>query len=113
MQERLSEHDIGTTLTTTFLAWTTAALPDRSELRRLVAGGLAGLVAWEMFARLLAPLVLGGPLAPAALIISLAPSLFGVSPGRLPAEAVHYLTGIVFYPLAYLRASQRVSSRQR
>lgn len=100
---------MGTALTTTFLAWTTAALPDRGELGRLVAGGLAGLITWEMFARLLTPLVLGGPLEPAALIISLAQNLFGVSPGRLPAEAVHYLTGIVFYPLAYLALRRRCS----
>ena len=82
------------------------ALPSRlgldgATLRRLCIGGAAGLLAWEVFARLLTPAVIGGPLEPAALIISLFENLLGLNPGRSAAEALHYLTGIALYPLAY------------
>lgn len=74
---------------------------DAATFRRLAIGGAAGLATWEVFARLLTPQVLGGPLEPAALIISLFENLTGLNPGRTVAEALHYATGIVLYPLAY------------
>ena len=67
----------------------------------LFSGGLIGLVVWEVFARVLTPLVLGGPLEPAGLIISLFRSLVDVNPGRPAAEVIHYLTGIFFYPIGF------------
>jgi len=74
---------------------------DAATLRQLCIGGAAGLVTWELFARLLTPEVLGGPLEPASLIISLFANLFGLNPGRSAAEGLHYVTGIALYPLAY------------
>lgn len=74
---------------------------DGATLRSLAIGGAAGLATWEAFARLLTPQVLGGPLEPAALIISLFENLLGLDPGRTAAEALHYVTGILLYPLAY------------
>lgn len=74
---------------------------DAGTLRQLCIGGAAGLVTWELFARLLTPEVIGGPLEPAALIISLFENRLGVNPGRSAAEVLHYVTGIALYPLAY------------
>lgn len=72
-----------------------------ATLRNLCIGGAAGLVTWELFARLLTPEVIGGPLEPASLIIKLFENLIGVNPGRPAAEALHYVTGVALYPLAY------------
>jgi len=74
---------------------------DARTLVNLCIGGAAGLLAWELFARLLTPQVIGGPLEPASLIISLFENLFAFNPGRPAAEALHYVTGIAGYPLAY------------
>lgn len=74
---------------------------DARTLRDLCLGGAAGLFTWELFARLLTPEVIGGPLQPASLIISLFENLLGFNPGRPAAEALHYVTGIAGYPLAY------------
>jgi len=62
----------------------------------IAAAGLAGLVVWEAFARLVAPLWLGYALAPADLIeITL-----GIT--GWPAHLLHLLTGLVFYPAGYV-----------
>jgi len=74
---------------------------DAGTIRDLCIGGGAGLFTWELFARLLTPEVIGGPLQPASLIISLFENLFAFNPGRPAAEALHYVTGIALYPLAY------------
>ncbi len=76
-------------------------IPDARTLRDLCLGGAAGLLTWELFARVVTPEVIGGPLEPAALIISLFQNLFGFDPGRPAAEALHYATGVALYPLAY------------
>ena len=75
----------------------------------LFAGGLLGLVVWEVFARVITPLVLGGPLEPAGLIISLFRNLIDINPGRPAAEVIHYLTGIFFYPIGYYILSRIAS----
>ena len=74
---------------------------DARTLAYLCIGGAAGLLTWELFARLLTPQVIGGPLEPASLIISLFQNLFAFDPGRPAAEALHYVTGIAGYPVAY------------
>ena len=84
------------------------AVPPVGDLTKLAAAGVFGIIAWEVFARLIAPLVLGGPLQPHGLIISLSQSVLGFNPGRTAAEVVHYATGIALYPLGYL-ALLRVS----
>lgn len=68
---------------------------------RLFVAGFIGLMAWEVWARLLTPLVLDGPLEPAGLVISLSKAFLGWEPARLLAEAAHYVIGIVGYPVAY------------
>lgn len=76
-------------------------VPTIATLGRLALGGVAGLALWEVWARLLTPLVLDGPLEPAGLVISLARRWAGYDLPRLPAEAIHYAIGIVGYPVAY------------
>lgn len=69
-------------------------------------GGIAADVVWEIWARAITPLFVGGPLQPAALV----QGVFGFSNWAL-AELIHVLTGVVAYPLGYLfvaRPLQRV-----
>lgn len=80
---------------------TSFAVPSIRELGLLFAGGFAGLVAWEAFANLIAPLIMGGPLQPFGLIVALFKNLLGLDPGRSFAVAIHYMTGIVGYPILY------------
>ena len=68
---------------------------------KLFLGGFIGLMLWEVFARFLTPIFVGGPLQPASLVISLFQNVLGFNPGRPAAEVIHYLTGIVFYPIGY------------
>jgi hypothetical protein len=82
--------------------------PDLATLGRLVIGGAAGLAIWELWARGLTPLVLGGPLEPAGLVISLARRVTGYELPRFPAEVIHYIIGIVGYPVAYFAVSRLV-----
>lgn len=62
-----------------------------------VLAGAAADVSWEVWARLITPLWVGGPLQPAALV----QSVFGFQSWLL-AEAIHLIVGVVFYPLGYL-----------
>lgn len=71
-------------------------LCPRTLTTALLAGAAAD-VAWEIWARLLTPLWVGGPLEPAALV----QSVFGLS-SRPAAELIHLVVGVVFYPLGYL-----------
>ena len=63
---------------------------------RTLAVGIGGLVVWEFFARLIAPLWIGFALDPTALI----GMALGVE-GR-PAQILHILTGLVFFPAGYV-----------
>jgi len=65
-------------------------------LGRTLAAGAAGLVVWELFARLIAPIWLGGPLDPTRLI----EAALGVS--GMAAQGLHLLTGLVFFPIVYV-----------
>lgn len=62
----------------------------------VLAGAAADLV-WEFWARAITPLLVGGPLQPAALV----QSVFGFQNWPL-AEFIHAVVGVVFYPLGYL-----------
>ena len=64
---------------------------------RALLAGVAADITWEVWARLLTPLWVGGPLEPAALV----QSVFGLQ-SRLPAELIHLVTGVVLYPIGYL-----------
>ncbi|WP_440409395.1 hypothetical protein [Neorhizobium petrolearium] len=74
--------------------------------KAIVVSGLAADIAWEVWARLITPLLVGGPLEPAALV----QTVFGFN-NLLLAEAIHAIVGIVFYPIGYLfiaRPLQRI-----
>lgn len=66
-------------------------------LRTIILAGLAADITWEIWARLITPLLVGGPLEPAGLI----QSVFGLH-NRYLAEVIHAVVGIVFYPIGYL-----------
>ncbi|PYE87274.1 hypothetical protein [Phyllobacterium leguminum] len=66
-------------------------------VRTIIFSGLAADITWEIWARLITPLLVGGALEPAALV----QSVFGFN-NRLAAEAIHAIVGIVFYPIGYL-----------
>ncbi|CZT37125.1 hypothetical protein [Rhizobium sp. 9140] len=65
--------------------------------RSIILSGLAADITWEIWARLVTPLWIGGPLEPAALV----QSVFGFN-NLLAAEAIHAIVGILFYPIGYL-----------
>lgn len=65
--------------------------------RTIVLAGIAADVTWEIWARLITPLWVGGPLQPASLV----QSVFGFN-NLLLAEAIHAVVGIIFYPIGYL-----------
>ena len=66
-------------------------------LATLLIAGLAADITWEVWARLITPLFVGGPLEPAALV----QSVFGLE-SRLAGEIIHLVVGLVFYPIGYL-----------
>ena len=81
-------------------------LPSVGILGQLFAGGFAGLMIWELWARFITVLVLGGPLEPAGLVTSLVQHWTGYQMPRFAAEAVHYAIGIAGYPIAYFIISR-------
>ena len=81
------------------------ALDGRTMGTALLAG-IAADVTWEVWARLLTPLWVGGPLEPAALV----QSVFGLQ-SRLEAELIHLLVGFLFYPLGYLFIARPLARR--
>jgi len=81
-------------------------LPSLGVIAQLFAGGFAGLMIWEVWARLITVIVLGGPLEPAGLVTSLVQHWTGYQMPRLAAEAAHYVIGIAGYPVAYFIISR-------
>ena len=79
-----------------------------SVFTTVVLAAVAALATWEIFARLIAPLWIGGPLEPAGLIQSvfnsaLVNALIGnIGLTKSGAEALHIFNGLVGYPLGYL-----------
>ena len=65
--------------------------------RTIILAGIAADITWEIWARFITPLWVGGPLEPAGLI----QSVFGFN-NLLLAECIHAVVGIVFYPIGYL-----------
>ena len=63
----------------------------------ILLAGLASEIAWEIWARAITPLWVGGPLEPAALV----QSVFGFS-SRLAGEIIHFLVGLIAYPFGYI-----------
>lgn len=76
-------------------------MPSLRSIGKLFAGGALGLFIWELWARVLTKAVLGYPLQPAGLIDALFQHNLGISVPWLAREALHYIIGIVGYPVAY------------
>ncbi|OKL43567.1 hypothetical protein [Pseudovibrio exalbescens] len=63
----------------------------------VILSGVAAVTVWEIWARFVTPLWVGGPLQAEALV----QSVFGFN-DFFTAEMIHLLTGIVVFPLVYL-----------
>jgi hypothetical protein len=63
----------------------------------ILLSGIASEIVWEVWARLITPLWVGGPLEPAALV----QSVFGLS-SRFAAELIHFMVGLLAYPFGYI-----------
>lgn len=70
---------------------------DGTTIATVLIAGIAADLTWEVWARLITPLWVGGPLEPAALV----QSVFGL-PSRPLAELIHLTVGFLLYPLGYL-----------
>lgn len=82
------------------------AIPSARTLGNLFIGGYVALMAWEIWARVLTPWIIGGPLEPPGLVISLVQAWTGYELSLPTATAAHYLVGIVGYPVAYYAVSR-------
>lgn len=82
--------------------------PSQKAVVHLLIGGLIGLLLWEAWARIITPALIGGPLEPSGLVISLSDRLLGYKPERLTAEVVHWIIGIVGYPALYYIISRSI-----
>lgn len=71
-----------------------------------LAAGLAADIVWEIWARYITPLWVGGPLQPATLVQQV---FGGISYGL--AEAIHAFVGIVAYPLGYLYVARPIADK--
>lgn len=83
------------------------AIPSARTLLHLFMGGYVALMAWEIWSRTITVWVLGGPLEPPGLVLSLVNRFFGTDyASSMPiawanATFAHYVIGIVGYPLMY------------
>lgn len=68
-----------------------------AALTAAILAGAAADATWEFWARAITPILVGGPLQPAALV----QSVFGLQSWAI-AELIHLIVGVVFYPLGYL-----------
>jgi hypothetical protein len=79
----------------------TKSKPHGLSLAALIAmvllAGAAAEVVWEIWARLITPLWVGGALEPAALV----QDVFKLK-SRFAAEIIHFLVGLIAYPLGYI-----------
>jgi hypothetical protein len=69
-----------------------------------VISGAAADIVWEVWARFVTPLLVGGPLQPAALV----QSVFGLK-SWFWAETIHAVVGVIFYPLGFLYIARPIA----
>jgi hypothetical protein len=92
------------------LALRQSVIPAPRTILHLMIGGLASLGFYEAWANVLAPIVSGHALEPPELIKSLFQHQLGVTVPDIAARALHYATGILFYPLGYWFLTRFVKS---
>lgn len=86
------------------------AIPGALTLANLFIGGFTGLAVWEVWAKFVTPLVIGGPLEPPGLVISLAKAVFDYPLTLGSATYIHWGLGIVGYPVLYYLISRSIKS---
>lgn len=86
------------------------AVPSAQTIVNLAVGGCAGLGLWEAFSAVPTAWVAGFPLQPPELVRSLFQHQLGFSISPIFAGLLHYLTGILFYPLGYFVLTRFVKS---
>jgi hypothetical protein len=93
---------------------TVPAIPTRGTLYNLMFGGYVALMAWEIWSRTVTVWIVGGPLEPPGLVLSLVNRVLGTHYEQANAlawanaTAAHYAIGIVGYPLMYYVISRAV-----
>lgn len=89
-------------------------IPSSRTLLNLFIGGYVALMAWEIWSRTITVWVLGGPLEPPGLVLSLVNRFLGTDyTSAMPiawanATFAHYVIGIVGYPIMYYIFSRSV-----
>ncbi|TCR60608.1 hypothetical protein [Bosea sp. BK604] len=80
--------------------------PSARSLWHLMLGGFAATGFYEVWANWPTALLAGFPLEPPALIKSLFHHQLGLGLPDIWAKALHYVTGVLFYPLGYWLVSR-------
>jgi hypothetical protein len=81
-------------------------LPKPKMILNLFAGGYIALMAWEIWARTITAWILGNPLEPPGLVISLVEYWSGYELSLPTATFIHYVIGIAGYPIFYFVISR-------
>jgi hypothetical protein len=97
-------------MTAKSVAFANPPVPNVAVLGRLFAGGLAGLLIWEIWSHFVTPPIAGFPLEPPALVATLIARWTGVQVSSLTATSIHYAVGIFGYPIAYWIVSRALRS---
>lgn len=86
------------------------ALPATKTVINLMLGGCAALGFWEFFSAVPTAWFAEYPLEPPELVRSLFNHQLGLEIGTTTAKLLHFLTGILFYPLGYFILTRYVRS---
>jgi hypothetical protein len=85
-------------------------IPAPRSMAHLVIGGISGLVLWEIWAEVITPAIIGGPLQPPGLVISLADHVFHQKISYAFATYIHWIIGAVGYPALYWMLSRSLKN---
>lgn len=87
------------------------------SLITLLVGGIIGTILWEIFARVGAPLWIGGPLEPHGLVLSVFKNGLQYPLSNLPtfdastwAKIIHFATGIIAFPIGYVFVARPIAN---
>jgi len=95
-------------MSSTWIAPHGVSVPSARTFGRLFFAGYCALMAWEIWARTITAWVVGGPLEPPGLIISLVQHWTGYVLPLSTTTFLHYMVGIFGYPLAYFIISRHL-----
>lgn len=86
------------------------ALPTTKTVINLMLGGCAAVGFWELFAAAPTAWFAEYPLEPPELVKSLFSHQLGLAISTPTAKLLHFLTGILFYPIGYYFLTRYISS---